>query len=48
MRNVKTVKNTVKEDVEDDVDGLSDSDCSKSAAILLDKIDHGKVGVLPS
>ena len=34
--------------MEDDVDGLSDSDCSKSAAILLDKIDHGKVGVLPS
>ena len=43
-----TVKNNVVEDVEDDVDELLDSDFSKAAAIVFDKIDNGKDGVLPS
>ena len=42
----KTDKNTVIEDVEDDVDELPDSDFSKSAARVFDKIDNGKAGVL--
>ena len=36
------------EDVEDDVDELPDSDFSKTAARVFDKIDNGKDGVLPS
>ena len=34
------------EDVEDDVGELTDSDFSKVAAIIFDKIDNGKDGVL--
>ena len=34
------------EDVEDGVDELSDSDFSKAIAILFDKKDNGKDGVL--
>ena len=41
-------KNTVMEDMEDDVDELPDSYFSKAAAIVFDKIDNGKNGVLPS
>ena len=41
-------KNTVMEDMEDDVDELPDSYFSKAAARLFDKIDHGKSGVIPS
>ena len=36
------------EDVEDDLDKIPDSDFSKSAAIIFDKIYNGKDGVLPS
>ena len=43
----KIDKNTVTEDVEDDVDKIPDSDFAKSNAILFDTIDHGKGGVLP-
>ena len=43
----KTGKNTVIEDVKDDVYELPDSDFSKSAMRVFDKIDHGKDGVLP-
>ena len=35
------------EDVEDDVDELSDSDFSKAATIVFDEIDNGKAGVIP-
>ena len=35
------------EDVEDDVDELSGSDFSKATAIISDKIENGKAGVLP-
>ena len=48
LSNDKTGKNTATEDVEDDVDELPDSDFSKATAILLDKIDNSKDGVLPS
>ena len=34
------------EDVEDNVDELPDSDFSKATAIIFDKIDNGKDGVL--
>ena len=34
-------------DVEDDVDELPGPDCSKVAARVFDKIDHGKAGVIP-
>ena len=34
--------------MEDDVDELTDSDFSKSAVIIFDKIDNVKDGVLPS
>ena len=43
-----TGKNTVIEDAEDDVDGLSDSYFSKAAARVFVKINNGKAGVLPS
>ena len=33
--------------MEDDVDEIPDSDFSKSAARVFDKIDNGKAGVLP-
>ena len=36
------------EDVEDDINELPDSDFSKSAVRIFDKIDNGKCGVLPS
>ena len=45
--NGKTGKNTVIEGVEDEVYELPDSDFSKAAARLFDKIDHGNPGVLP-
>ena len=35
------------EDVEDDIDEIPDSDFSKSAVRVFDKIDHVKAGVLP-
>ena len=44
---VSTGKNTVIEDVEDDVYELPDSDFSQAAARVFDKIDNGKDGVLP-
>ena len=44
---IKIDENTVIEDVEDDVDDLPDSDFSKSAARVFDKIDNRKYGVLP-
>ena len=44
----KTGKQTVIEDVEDDVNELPDSDFSKAAARVFDRIDNGKAGVLPS
>ena len=37
-------KKIVIEHVEDEVDGLPDSDFSKAAAIVFDQIDHGKAG----
>ena len=43
-----TGEKTVIEYVEDDVDELPDSDFSKSAVRVFDKIDNGKAGVLPS
>ena len=43
---VNTDKNTLIEYVEDDVDELPDSDISKSDAIVFDKIDIDKFGVL--
>ena len=42
----KTGKQTVIEDVEDDVDERPDSDFSKAAARVFDIIDNGKAGVL--
>ena len=39
---------TLIKDVEDDIYELPDSDFSKDAAIIIDKIDNGKYGVLPS
>ena len=42
-----TGKNNLMEDVEDNVDEISDSDLSKAAARIFDKIDNGKDGVLP-
>ena len=44
----KTGKNTMIEDVADDIYKLPYSDLAKVAAILFDKIDHGKARVLPS
>ena len=44
----KTGKNNVIEDVDDDVDEPPDTDFSKAAAILFDKIDNGKDDVLQS
>ena len=44
----KTGKQTVIEDVEDDVNELPDSDFSKAAAREFYKIYNGKDGVLPS
>ena len=41
-------ENILIEYVEDGVDELPDSDFSKAAAILYDKIDNRKDGVLPS
>ena len=35
------------EDMEDDVDELPDSDFSKAAVIIFDRIDNGKDGALP-
>ena len=40
-------KNTVIEDVEYDVDKITDSDFSKASAGVLDEINNGKAGVLP-
>ena len=45
---VTTGKNNVIEDVEDDVDELSDSDFYKAADRVFDKIDNEKDDVLPS
>ena len=45
--NCKTVKKTLIEDVEYDLDELPDSDFAKATARLFDKIDHGKYGFLP-
>ena len=42
-----TGKNTVIEDLEDDVYEVSDSDFSKATARVFDKIDHGNYGVIP-
>ena len=44
----KTGKKTVIEDVEDNVDELPDSDFSKAAARMFDKIENRKDGILPS
>ena len=43
----KTGKKTVIEDVEYDVEELTDSYFSKSATRVSGKIDHGKAGVFP-
>ena len=43
----KTGENTVMGDLEDDVDELTDSDFAKAAAIIFDKIDNEKYGVIP-
>ena len=43
----KTGKNTVIEDVEDDIDELPDSYYAKAAGRVFDEIGHGKAGVLP-
>ena len=40
------MQNNVIEDTEDDVDKLPDSDFSKAAAIIFDRIDNGKSIVL--
>ena len=42
-----TVKKTVIEGVEDDVDELPDSDYVKVDAGVFDEIDNGEAGVLP-
>ena len=49
LRNQKDKKgeNTVMEDVEYDVDEITDSDFSKATARVFDKIDNGKAAVLP-
>ena len=44
----KTYGNNLVEDVEDDIYELPDSDFPKAAAIVFDKTDHGKDGVIPS
>ena len=44
----KTCENNVTYNVEDDVDKIPDSSFSKSAAGVVDKLDNGKAGVLPS
>ena len=44
----RTGEKTVMEDVEDDVYELPDSDISKAAVRVFEKIDNGKDGVLPS
>ena len=44
----KTVKNTLIEDVEDDVDEIPDSDFAKAAAIVFYKTYYGNYVVLPS
>ena len=46
--NDKKVKNTMIKYLEDNIDELPDSDISKAATGVFDKIDHGKSGVLPS
>ena len=43
----KTAENTVIEDVEEEIYELTDSDSSKSATRVFDKIDHGEAVVLP-
>ena len=43
---VKTGKKTVIEDVEDDVDSVTESYFSKPPARVLDKTDNGNDGVL--
>ena len=43
----KTGEKTVIHDIEYDIDELPDSDFSKSAARVFDKIDYGKASVLP-
>ena len=45
---VKTGKNTLIEDVEDDIDELPDSYFSRSTVRIFYKIDNGKAGLLPS
>ena len=45
---VKAVKNTVIEDMEDEVDELPDLYFPRASAILFDEIYHGNYGVLPS
>ena len=44
----RTGKNNIIEYVEDDIDELPNSDLSKAAARVFDKIYNGKAGVLPS
>ena len=43
-----TSEKTVTKDMEDDLDGLPDSDFVKAVAIVFDKIDNRKDVVLPS
>ena len=43
----RTGKNNIIEYVEDDIDELPNSDLSKAAARVFDKIYNGKDGVLP-
>ena len=43
----KTGEKTGIEDVEDEIDELPDSDYFKTDAIIVDKINNGKDGVLP-
>ena len=43
----KTGKNTVIEDVEDEVDKIPDSYFFKAAARVFDKLDNEKSGILP-
>ena len=43
----ETIKKNFIEDTEDDVCKFTDSDFSKAAARVFDKIDNGKAGVLP-
>ena len=44
----KTGKNTVIEDLEDEIYELPDSNFTKTAAIVFYKINNGKDGVFPS